>query len=457
MSDDLPMGWVETNLGKLGEWSSGGTPSRKQPEYYGGSIPWVKTGDLNNSYIDSVEEFITEDGLKNSSAKIFPSGTLLLAMYGATIGKTGVLKIEAATNQACGALIAEGFTRELIPFLRYFLIHKVDEFKSIGQGGAQPNISQTIIKQFPVSLPPLNEQRRIVDKLDRLGDRHRTARNELSHIPKLIVRYKQVVLAAAISGEMTADWREKKGKSQDWENITVAEIIDGIESGINIKCEERPPLPNESGIIKISAVTWGKFDDAKSKTVSCNQILPESTRIKEGDFLISRANTLELVGSCVIVENVERSVFLSDKVLRVLVNEKYKKWLLYWLRSINGRTQIEQLASGNQLSMRNLTQSNLKSIRLRLPNEDERDEIVNRIEKLFKAIERIEQEHQKASALLDRLEQTTLAKAFRGELVPQDPNDEPAAILLERIRRERPEQPKTKTGKSRRKPQTESL
>ena len=249
MSDDLPMGWVKTELGEIGEWSSGGTPSRKQPEYYGGSIPWVKTGDLNNSYIESVEEFITEDGLKNSSAKIFPSGTLLLAMYGATIGKTGVLRIEAATNQACGALIAEGFTRELIPFLRYFLIHKVDEFKSIGQGGAQPNISQTIIKQFAVSLPPLNEQRRIVDKLDRIGDRNRTARNELSHIPKLIARYKQAVLAAACSGKLTEDWREKNPNLE-----TASELL----KRISIEKDSHPSVLEKPWSLPITW-TWAKL------------------------------------------------------------------------------------------------------------------------------------------------------------------------------------------------------
>ncbi|MGL5080102.1 MAG: restriction endonuclease subunit S [Microcoleaceae cyanobacterium] len=224
-------------------------------------------------------------------------------------------------------------------------------------------------------------------------------------------------------------------RSHDWKRATVGELIDGIEAGINVKCEERPPLPHEFGLVKISAVTWGTFDDEKSKTLPPNQLIPESTRIRVGDFLISRA--IELVGACVIVERVTHPVYLSDKVLRVLVRENYKQWLLLWLRSKNGRSQIEQLASGNQLSMRNLTQASLKSIKLKLPSEDERDEIIRRGEKLFKAIDLIEQEYQKASKLLDRLEQATLAKAFRGELVPQDPNDEPAAVLLERIRAER--------------------
>ena len=203
--NELPKGWMLSKLGDLGEWSSGGTPSRKNLEYYGGSIPWVKTGDLNDNYIDFTEEFITEIGLKNSSAKIFPSGTSLLAMYGATIGKTGILRFDAATNQACAAILAKGLTTQMIYFLRFFLIYKASDFKEIGQGGAQPNISQTIIKQFPIPIPPLAEQKRIVTKLDSLFAHTRRARQELDHIPKLIERYKQAILSAAFRGDLTAD------------------------------------------------------------------------------------------------------------------------------------------------------------------------------------------------------------------------------------------------------------
>ena len=206
---ELPKGWEITTLGSLGTWSSGGTPSRKHLEYYGGSIPWVKTGDLQDSYIELTEEFLTDVGLKNSSAKLFHAGTLLLAMFGATIGRTGLLKIDAATNQACAALIADGLTKDLIPFLWWLLIHKADEFKSIGQGGSQPNISQTLIKQFPTALLPFNEQCRIIAKLDSLFARSRRTREELERIPKLCDRYRQAILAAACSGRLTADWREQ--------------------------------------------------------------------------------------------------------------------------------------------------------------------------------------------------------------------------------------------------------
>ena len=156
-----------------------------------------------------------------------------------------------------------------------------------------------------------------------------------------------------------------------------------------------------------------------------------------GDFSISRANTLELVAACVIVEKVERPVFLSDKVLRVVMNEEYKKWILFWLRSENGRQQIESLASENQLSMRNITQASIKSITLKLPCEIEQQEIVRRVEALFAKADRIEAQYKNARQQVDRLTPALLAKAFRGELVPQDPNDEPASVLLERVKEAR--------------------
>lgn len=301
----------------------------------------------------------------------------------------------------------------------------------------QIELSRTAVSALDVPIAPLNEQKRIADKLDRLLTRVDACRERCDRIPFILKRFRQSVLAAATSGELTESWREENNRSfEDWEGTTVGELIDGIEAGINVRCEERPPLPHEQGLVKISAVTWGAFNDNESKTLPRNRTAPESTRIEVGDFLISRANTLELVGACVIVEQVTRPVFLSDKVLRVVMNDNYKKWLLFWLRSRNGRSQIEELASGNQLSMRNLTQANLKSISVKLPNEDERSEIIRRAEMLFAYADRLEARYKTARAQVDRLTPALLEKAFQGELVPQDPNDEPASVLLERIRSE---------------------
>lgn len=155
----FPAEWVETTLDNIADWGSGGTPSRKNEDYYGGDIPWVKTGDLGEKIIKKPSEYITELGLKNSSAKLFPKGAVAIAMYGATIGKASILGIDATTNQAC----AVGNPKPNVTtseFLYYFLLNEKDVFVAKGKGGAQPNISQGLIKEHVVYLPPVAEQKR---------------------------------------------------------------------------------------------------------------------------------------------------------------------------------------------------------------------------------------------------------------------------------------------------------
>lgn len=157
--------WETALLGEVCETTSGGTPLKSKREYYeGGSIPWLKSGEVGQGYVYQVEECITELGLKNSSAKLFPSETVLVAMYGATAGQVGLLKVPSTTNQAvCGILPNERF---LPLFLFYHLRSRMDEMKALAGGGAQPNISQQIIRALEIPLPPLPEQRRIVAELD---------------------------------------------------------------------------------------------------------------------------------------------------------------------------------------------------------------------------------------------------------------------------------------------------
>lgn len=159
---------MRVKLGDIFEIGSGGTPSKSHPEYYGGDIPWVKTGDLKNEYLYEVEDFITEEGLKNSSAKVYEADTVLIAMYGATIGATSILKINACTNQACAAFKKN---EQVIPeYLYYFLRSQKKKFVKDGVGGAQPNISAGYLKKVEMELPSLEEQRAIVDILDKTSD-----------------------------------------------------------------------------------------------------------------------------------------------------------------------------------------------------------------------------------------------------------------------------------------------
>lgn len=149
--------WNVKTLGNIFQITSGGTPLKSRKEYYlDGTICWAKTGDLKEKYLYSVPEKITEDAIKNSSAKVFPPETVLVAMYGATIGACSILKINAATNQACAAFLPSD---EVLPsYLYHFFENQKNNLIKMGVGGAQPNISATLLKEIQMVVPPLEIQ-----------------------------------------------------------------------------------------------------------------------------------------------------------------------------------------------------------------------------------------------------------------------------------------------------------
>ena len=201
---DIPDSWEWVRLGNIGDWGAGATPSRTHPEYYGGNIPWLKTGDLTDSYIDAIPETITELALEKTSVRLNPAGSVLIAMYGATIGKLGILNIAATTNQACCACLPLGGLDN--KYLFYFLMAQKPLFIKQGEGGAQPNISKEKIVSTLMSVPPLEEQRRIVVMLGHIFpiiDAYSKCKTELdlcnATFPE---RLKKSILQEAVQGKL---------------------------------------------------------------------------------------------------------------------------------------------------------------------------------------------------------------------------------------------------------------
>ena len=163
---EAPQNWCWTTLGKIGKWQSGSTPNRLNKDYYNGNIPWLKTGDLNDGYITHIPEYITEKALNETSVKLNPTGSVLIAMYGATIGKIGILTFPTTTNQACCACeVFNGIDKE---FLFFFLLSHREEFIKMGDGGAQPNISKEKIINTYIPLPPFTEQKKIINVVNKI-------------------------------------------------------------------------------------------------------------------------------------------------------------------------------------------------------------------------------------------------------------------------------------------------
>ena len=197
---EIPENWVWEKLGNVGKWQAGGTPNRSHKEYYGGDIPWLKTGDLNDSYITEIPEYITQEGFDNSSVKLNPKNSILVALYGATIGKVGILTFPATTNQACCACVDYPALNKL--YLFYFLRQHRDAFISQGGGGAQPNISKEIISNTFIPIPPFAEQQRIVAEIEKWFEFIDGIERNCVDLKEMIKQTKTKVLDLAIHGKL---------------------------------------------------------------------------------------------------------------------------------------------------------------------------------------------------------------------------------------------------------------
>ena len=201
-----------------------------------------------------------------------------------------------------------------------------------------------------------------------------------------------------------------------WTETTLGNLLFGIYTGKSMRCEERPPRDGELGVVKVSAVTWGRFDSSQSKTLPSDYRPPEEARIREGDLLISRANTLDLVGSVVLVDSEPRDLFLSDKILRLALSEETKTWVFWFLRSKWGREQIKNLATGNQLSMRNISQDALCRIRHPLPPAAEQRRVVAKLDVLTVRLTRARAELERSPQLIDHFRISALRAGVTGKL-----------------------------------------
>ena len=213
---DVPESWKWVKAGNVGSWSSGATPSRTNPAYYGGSIPWLKTGDLNDGFIQEVPEYITDLALEKTSLRLNPIGSVLMAMYGATIGKLGILEIPVTTNQACCACIPyAGMNNK---YLFYYLMSMRQSYIGMAEGGAQPNISKEKIVNSLIPLPPAEEQRRIVAKIEELiplVDRYAVAYEKLEQFnAKFPEDMKKSILQYAIQGKLV-EQRPEEGTGEE--------------------------------------------------------------------------------------------------------------------------------------------------------------------------------------------------------------------------------------------------
>lgn len=440
---DLQNGWTTATLGELGVWGSGGTPSRSNPRYYGGDVPWTVIGDLNDQTLSSTTAFITREGLNNSSAKLVQPNTLLIAMYG-SIGKLAVTAIECATNQAIAFCVPHEQATST-KYLYWALRHARPELIERGQGAGQQNISQTILKSFEIKLAPLSEQTRIVNALDNLLAQVDTLKAHLDALPTLIKRFRQSVLTAAVSGELTEEI-PKKNESGNSQGTPLSVVVEDIRYGTAQKCAYGG---GPTGVLRIPNIGGSGIDLSDLKSSSFSHAELEKLSLNAGDIVLIRSNgSVDLVGKSAVVTEREEGLLFAGYLIRIRLKRDIAEpaYINYWLKSPKARTSIENKARSTS-GVNNINSQEILSLELMIPNLAEQRKIVRRADQLFAFADQLEARLADARQRVDALTQSILAKAFRGELVPQDPNDEPASVLLERIAAQRAADPKPKRGR----------
>ena len=394
---EVPDNWVWMTLGEVGTWQSGGTPSRSNKTYYGGNIPWLKTGDLNDGLISDIPESITEEAVANSSAKINPAGSVLIAMYGATIGKLGILTFPATTNQACCACIEFNAITQL--YLFYFLLSQRNGFIAKGGGGAQPNISKEIIVTTFIPLPPLSEQQRIVMEIEKWFALIDQIEQSKADLQTAIKQTKSKILDLAIHGKLVPQDPNDEPAIEllkrinpdftpcdnghypnGWQQTILGELFyHNTGKALNSS--------NKEGVMRnyltTSNVYWNKFDFTVIKQMPFKESELDKCTVTKGDLLVCEGGD---IGRSAIW-NYDYDICIQNHIHRLRPKidlcVPFYYYALAYLKENN-------LIGGKGIGLLGLSSNALHKIELHLPPLTEQQRIVQKIEELFSVLDNIQ-------------------------------------------------------------------
>lgn len=369
------MSWPQVPIGEFCRTGSGGTPSRDVPEYYDGTIPWIKSGDLREKTVEQATEFITELAVQKSSAKIVPAGAVLLAMYGATVGRMAMLGIDAATNQAVCSIVPDE-KRAFTKYVYYALLAKVPEFLRNAVGGAQPNISQGMIKETKIPLPPLAEQKRIAAILDK-ADAIRRKRQQAIQLADEFLR--------AVFLDMFGD---PVTNPKGWDVASVGSLCD-VQGGLQVT-NKREVLVIEKPYLRVANVLRNRLDLSEIKTIKLTEAEFNRVKLKRNDLLVveGHGNRNEIGRSAIWDGSIE-DVVHQNHLIRIRVRDKKleSRFLNDFINSPAGRTQM--LGASNTTSGLNTISTNIvKDTKIFVPNlklQGSYVSIVERLNKLLKS------------------------------------------------------------------------
>ena len=407
---NIPDNWEIKKMPQVVKWGSGGTPKATEKKYYeGGTIPWLVIGDLNDGIVTSSASKITELGLQNSSAKMIPEGTLLVAMYG-SIGKLGIAGMECCTNQAIAyAKELYGVTAK---YMFYFMCMMKSELISMGKGDTQKNISQTVLNSLDVIVPPLDEQESIVARIEELLSQLNDSVETLNTARCQLGIYREAVLENAFSGKLT--------NAQLIEEKLLGELIEQPRYGTSKKCTYAcssnslpvfriPNIDHNNGTISHDDIKYASFSEKELSGI----------KLEVGDVLIIRSNGSEsLVGRAAIVSESDINATFAGYLMRLRVHDKQSflpKFLLYYLGSHKARIYITGKAKSTS-GVNNINSEEIKGLTVPVYSIEDQQKIIDAIEARLSVCDDILGTVKTGTEKAEALGQSILKKAFEGRL-----------------------------------------
>ncbi|HEU0251013.1 MAG TPA: restriction endonuclease subunit S [Solirubrobacteraceae bacterium] len=419
----LPSGWIEVQLGEVADWGSGGTPKADIADYYGGGIPWAVIGDLNDGPVGATTRTITDAGLSNSSAKMVDDHTVLVAMYG-SIGKLGLPIIPMATNQAIAFARPK---RDVVNrlYLFYYLMHARRALATAGKGATQQNISQTVLKAWPIPLAPPAEQERIVAVIEEQFSRLDAGAAVLERVRLNLKWMRTAVQHQAINGIAM----------REYDRSPFGEVLcQPLRNGHSAKADPLGTVP----VFTLTAVTLGDFSDRNIKMTAADPRRILDLWVQPGDILIERSNTKELVGTARLYRGPSNVAIYPDLVIRARVNDTVlPEYAELVLQSPESRRHFQQHAQGISGTMPKIDQGVIERLPFPVPARGVQAAIVADTERCMTMFNVLEGEMALAESRARSLRFSILDAAFSGKLVPQNPGDESALVLRKRIAAER--------------------
>ena len=400
---NLPSEWIATELENIGDVVTGKTPSKNKPEYFGGDIPFIKPADVNDQgEITLTDEQITVLGAE--TVPLIPPGSIVVTCIG-NLGRCGITTARSATNQQINSVLPSN--KVDVKFLYYQLRTLKEWMLSESSATTVTIINKSKFSKAPIICPPIAEQKVIADKLDTLLAQVETTKARLERIPEILKTFRQSVLAAAVSGKLTQEWREKPA---EWREKKLNDVADNV-----VDCPHSTPKWSDLGKYCVKTTAFNPFylDLSEQGFVSEEVFAERIKRLKPepGDILYSREGTVGI--ACQIPSDTE--LCLGQRMVLIRAgSEVNSKFLTIVLNSDKILSIVRQMTIGSTVPRVNM--KDIRSYPIPVPTQNEQTEIVRRVEELFAFADRIEQRANVALGRVNNLTQSILAKAFRGEL-----------------------------------------